>query len=241
MESPFDLLSLTPKEIIIRLFAAIIAGGLIGYEREKKGHEAGLRTHILVVVGSCLFSIIQIKIALTAISMVKASEESALVIRTDLTRIVAQVVSGVGFLGAGTIIISKKRVRGLTTAASIWTTAALGVGFGMGYFFTMTLSTIMVLITLTVSKKLFRAPDPINFEVAYINQPELSKEIRNFFKDKKVTLLADHYYYVMKEETIYHRNHYTIDASLLESKSEFFDELFHLGEIDEIKSLYILK
>lgn len=232
---------LTPAEISLRLLAAIVASGMIGYERERKGHEAGIRTHALVAVGSCLFALIQLKMAIDLINLTKADPTAAQNLRADMTRVLAQVVSGVGFLGAGTIIINKRRVRGLTTAASIWTTAAIGMGFGLGYYFTMVLSTIIVLVTLMTFKKLFRTPSPLTFEVLYVEQPELSSDIKNFMRGKKVPLLEDHYYYEMKDGIIHHRNHYTIDSSVLASRSEFFDELFYVGEIQEIRSLYIIE
>lgn len=233
-----DEITLSPLEITMRIIGAIVASALIGYERERKGHEAGIRTHTLVAVGSCIFAIIQVKTAFKAIELSGIKEHLESAISIDMTRIVAQVVSGVGFLGAGTIIISKRRVRGLTTAASIWTTAAIGVGFGMGYFFTTALSTVVVLITLVIFKKLFKSPIPLTFEVAYLEQPNLSKKIKEYIHMNKIPLLSDHYYYELKEGIIYHKNYYTIDTNEIESKSEFFDGLFHIGEIQMIRSIY---
>lgn len=106
---------------IIRLFIALLVGGVVGLEREFKGKPAGIRTNILICVGSCLFMIISTEVARTAAGI------------ADPGRIAAQVVTGVGFLCAGTIMRSRFTVSGLTTAATIWVLSALGVAIGAGY------------------------------------------------------------------------------------------------------------
>jgi putative Mg2+ transporter-C (MgtC) family protein len=106
---------------IIRLFIALLVGGVVGLEREFKGKPAGIRTNILICVGSCLFMIISMEVARTAAGV------------ADPGRIAAQVVTGVGFLCAGTIMRSRFTVSGLTTAATIWVLSALGVAIGAGY------------------------------------------------------------------------------------------------------------
>lgn len=103
--------------MILRLLLAVVLGGLIGLEREAHGRPAGLRTHILVCLGSALFTVIS---------------ESYTGHNSDPSRIASQIVSGIGFLGAGTIIRQGSIVRGLTTAASLWTTAAIGMAAGAG-------------------------------------------------------------------------------------------------------------
>ena len=231
------MVNLTISEILIRLFASAVAGGLIGYEREIRGNDAGLRTHVLVALGACVFALIQVEIAYFSINLNK--EISGITATVDMTRIVAQVVSGVGFLGAGSIILTKSKVRGLTTAASIWATAALGIGFGFGLFLSMILSTIMILITLVLLKRLFRTPSPMSFEVRYREQPELSNKIIEYFRIQKVPILNSNYYYELKDKVVHHVNHYTIDTSKIKYKSIFFEGLFLVGEIDEIKSLYL--
>ena len=118
---------ISTSDSIIRLVVAIILGGLIGYEREARSQSAGLRTHILVCLGACLCMIISINIALDFYSVYGYT-------RSDPERIAAQVISGVGFLGAGTILANQKghSVKGLTTAASIWGVAAVGLVVGCG-------------------------------------------------------------------------------------------------------------
>ncbi|RKZ08746.1 methyltransferase [bacterium] len=122
----------------LRLFIALLIGGLIGLEREFKGKPAGIRTNMLMCTGSALIMIISIEIA-------KIGKGHA-----DPGRIAAQVITGIGFLGAGTIIRSKFHVMGLTTAATIWVLSALGLAIGAGYIALAVYGAILITITLTV-------------------------------------------------------------------------------------------
>jgi putative Mg2+ transporter-C (MgtC) family protein len=127
-------------DFIVRIFVAAILGGLIGLEREYRAKEAGFRTHFLVAFGSALFMI------LSAYGF-----EGALVSpehRLDVSRIAAQVVTGIGFIGAGTIIFQKNAVRGLTTAAGVWVVAAIGLTCGAGMYILATAATVLVLVGL---------------------------------------------------------------------------------------------
>lgn len=128
----------TDVEMIFRLVLAAILSGLIGYEREIHGRAAGLRTHILVCVGSTL-------IMLTSMHIFEIYKGQA---TPDPGRIAAQVVSGIGFLGAGTILRFKASVRGLTTAASLWTIAGIGLAVGSGLYIPAIVTAILVLATL---------------------------------------------------------------------------------------------
>jgi putative Mg2+ transporter-C (MgtC) family protein len=135
---------MTDKELLIRLAVALILGGLIGLEREAHGRAAGLRTHILVCLGSCL-------IMLTSIHLFEIYKGLA---QVDPTRIAAQVVSGIGFLGAGTILRFRASVRGLTTAASLWAVAGLGLAVGSGFYKAAYFTTILALVTLVLLNRL---------------------------------------------------------------------------------------
>lgn len=124
--------------MVFRLVTAAVLGGLIGLERQRRNHPAGLRTHILVAVGSALLMIISEDLALQYLDRTNA----------DPARIAAQVVSGIGFLGAGTIMREGLTVRGLTTAASLWVVAALGMAAGGGYYIPALVASIISLLTL---------------------------------------------------------------------------------------------
>lgn len=133
-----DILDATQiTRITLRLLVAAILGGLLGYERERNGKNAGVRTHMLVAIGAALFILVP--------QQAGASTE-------DLTRVLQGLIAGVGFLGAGAIIQGTKDVetRGLTTAAGLWVTAAIGVSAGMGRESTAVLSTLLALFVLSV-------------------------------------------------------------------------------------------
>lgn len=129
------------KEIFVRIIVAAVLGGIIGIEREQKEWVAGLRTHIIVTVGAALAMIVSIH-----------GYEDVLGKRgfdIDPSRVAAQVVSGVGFLGAGTIIFLKKEViKGLTTAASIWSMAVIGLAVGGGMYWAAVIATLLILFVL---------------------------------------------------------------------------------------------
>ena len=130
-------------EFLLRIFCAAILGGIIGLEREYRAKEAGFRTHFLVALGSALFMIV----SAYGFSDVQMSEMTS---RWDVSRVAAQVVSGIGFIGAGTIIFRKAEniVSGLTTAAGLWVTAAMGLACGGGMYILAIGSTVMVLLGL---------------------------------------------------------------------------------------------
>lgn len=137
-----DLLPTDYVEIVTRLLVAAFLSGLIGIEREAKSQPAGLRTHLLVGIGSCLMMILSV----TGFDSIINSDSDA--IRFDPARIPSYVISGIGFLGAGTIIVHRGSVRGLTTAASVWVAAGLGLTVGLGMYFAALLTAIIVLLTL---------------------------------------------------------------------------------------------
>ncbi|MBC8425385.1 MgtC/SapB family protein [bacterium] len=131
-------------EYLLRLVVAALLGGLIGLERQSRGRSAGLRTNILVCVGSAA--------VIVAFQKLYATNDfgAASAIRMDPARAAAGVITGIGFLGAGTIIKSREFVRGLTTAASIWVVSTLGITLGLGEYLIAGALTIIVLITLYV-------------------------------------------------------------------------------------------
>lgn len=128
--------------ILLRLLAAMLLGGLIGWERERSSHAAGLRTHILVCVGSALIMMLSVY----GFSEFVAETN----VRIDPARLATAVISGIGFLGAGTILFTGKAITGLTTAASLWVVAAIGLAIGAGFFFAAFVATFLVLVNLWV-------------------------------------------------------------------------------------------
>lgn len=126
-------------EFIFRVFVAALLGGMIGFEREYRAKEAGLRTHFLVAMGSALFMIV---------SQYGFDAVLSTSITLDPSRVAAQVVSGIGFIGAGTIIFQKHVIKGLTTAAGLWVTSAIGLACGSGLYLLSVASTLLVLLCL---------------------------------------------------------------------------------------------
>ncbi|MDB5841195.1 MAG: MgtC/SapB transporter [Herminiimonas sp.] len=125
--------------VCVRMLVAIVLGGVLGYERESAGSSAGFRTHMLVALGSALFVLVPLQ---------------AGVAMGDMSRVLQGVIAGIGFLGAGAIIKlnAEQEIRGLTTAASIWLTAAVGIAAGMGREATAILSTLVALLILVVMR-----------------------------------------------------------------------------------------
>lgn len=134
--------SFNDVSVTLRLVLALIMGGLIGMERGRHGRAAGMRTHILVCIGACMTALVGIYIQRLHPS-------------GDITRIAAQVISGIGFLGAGTIMIRNQSIiTGLTTAAGVWCTATIGIALGYGFYLGALVATVIALITATLLTRL---------------------------------------------------------------------------------------
>ena len=173
-------------DILVKLILAAVAGGLVGLEREKHGRPAGLRTNLLVSVGACAMMIVSeafyVKYGILDV-------ESA--VRFDPARVAAQIVTGIGFLGAGVILKEGVTVRGLTTAASLWVVAGLGMAFGLGYYSLGAITTVLVLLSLVCLKGL----DPVIKKDRYLtltvtakNRMELSEALQSILNEQKLTI-----------------------------------------------------
>lgn len=151
-------------DMVLRIAAAGLLGGVIGYERQARHKSAGLRTHILVSMGSCLIMILSINIYSAVQGLTNA----------DPTRLAAQVVSGIGFLGAGSIMKEGLTVKGLTTAASLWVVSGVGLAIGSGYYLAAVATTVLVFITLTALTKVEHRSctfDTATFAITTVDSP----------------------------------------------------------------------
>lgn len=163
----------TYTEFILRLLFAGVLGGAIGLEREYRAKEAGFRTHFLVALGSALFMVIsqygfmELLETYAAPGQPAADAGGGLAIRLDPSRIASQVVTGIGFIGAGTIIFQKHVVHGLTTAAGLWVTAAIGMGCGSGLYVLSLAATLFVFIALEAMNFLLRRVGVRNISVKF--------------------------------------------------------------------------
>lgn len=144
-------LMISELEIVVRLLLTVGLCGVIGFERETRDQSAGFRTHILLGLGAALFTLVS-AYGFTAFTEA-ALESGGRGIQFDPTRIAAQIVTGIGFLGAGAIIRQGLDIRGLTTAASLWATAAIGMAAGAGYYFGAVAATVVVVLSLYLLRK----------------------------------------------------------------------------------------
>ena len=173
--------------VTVKLLLAALSGGLVGLEREKHGRPAGLRTNLLVAVGSCVMMIVS-----EGFYLKYGMFDADTTLRLDPSRVAAQIVTGIGFIGAGVILKEGAAVRGLTTAASLWAVAGLGMAFGMGFFSLGAIATVLVLVSLTLLKKL----DPmvkkdrfLTLAVTAVNREGLIEELQKVFFDRDLDAL----------------------------------------------------
>ena len=172
-------------EDAIGIFVAAGLGSLIGLERETTGQLAGLRTHMILAVGAALAATLSI-----SYSQFLSNPNFP----SDPGRIVAQVVSGVGFLGAGAILRSGFTVKGLTTASSLWTTAIIGIASGSGYFELAGLTTVTVLVILTlisrIEKSLLTTYRTHTFKVVLDDRPGIINDVKSALEERQVKLIS---------------------------------------------------
>ncbi len=201
-------------EFILRILAAAGMGAVIGLERELRSKEAGIRTHFLVALGSALFMIIS-----------AYGFEGAQAGRFDVARVAAQVVTGIGFLGAGVIIFQKNSVHGLTTAAGLWVTAAIGLGCGGGMYVLSGIGTLLVLVGLEVlhfalpqiSEKPFMVAFKADSKDALLGALDSMKDRKIKIWDYSVAALEDGGYKATVNVKVRHHNYVKILGDLLDT------------------------
>ena len=174
---------LSTLELIIRIFCATFIGSIVGAEREHKNRPAGLRTHVLVCLGACTIALIE------CLYVASLNEHTDGHVGYSFGRLCAQVISGIGFLGAGTIFTSQKKIAGLTTAASLWNIACLGLAAGYGYYMAALLGCALVLMTLVVMQKVIRVNAIKRVEVQFINRSETIAFINDVFQKNNIKVL----------------------------------------------------
>lgn len=215
----------SPITIVLRLFCATFAGFLIGFEREKHNQAAGLRTHMVLSLGASLIMILSLYIPFEFLNQGT---------NADPGRLAAQVISGIGFLGAGAIFRYGFSVKGLTTAASIWTTSGIGLTFGSGFYFLGFVSTLFLIAILYVFDKI---------ENMFIEQRKL-RVISIIFASKYLTPQKVINTVINYDITL---KHFSITESIEDRTTEIVincrvDEDFGIHELfDGIKSLGYIK
>jgi len=167
---------LTVEVVSLRLLLAVVFGGIVGYTREKDNKPAGFRTHILVCFGAAIISMVQDQLRLNILELASVNLKLSGVIKTDLGRLGSQVVSGIGFLGAGSIMKEKgETVGGMTTAAGIWATGCAGLGIGWGFYNLAIPAIVFMLVIIVIFKK---------FEPKIVKKTKLLKFEVKFLEDK---------------------------------------------------------
>ena len=167
---------LTVEVVSLRLLLAVVFGGIVGYTREKDNKPAGFRTHILVCFGAAVISMVQDQLRLNILELASMNLKLSGVIKTDLGRLGSQVVSGIGFLGAGSIMKEKgETVGGMTTAAGIWATGCAGLGIGWGFYNLAIPAIVFMLVIIVIFKK---------FEPKIVKRTKLLKFEVKFLEDK---------------------------------------------------------
>jgi len=168
-------------EMLIQFLMAAIWGGLVGLEREYRSKAAGFRTMIMISIGSCFFTMMSIMIGGTS----------------NPDRIASNIVTGIGFLGAGVIFRGETRVNGITTAATIWAVAAVGMGIGAGYYLYSAIASVFILIVLAILPRIERRVDNFNQYRTYKIQCTYSTDVKAHFES---ILRASHLKYSLVNE-----------------------------------------
>ena len=151
-------MTLDTPEMLLRLVLALVLGALIGWNRRIRSKPAGLRTMALVSLGSATFTLIGVEAMIQLATIEKDAGINAMV-RLDTSRVIAGIVGGIGFLGAGAIIQSRGRIQGMTTASGIWMTAAIGVSVGLGMYVLSLAATFLAFVVLVLLRRSFEGEE----------------------------------------------------------------------------------
>lgn len=168
--------------VALRLILVTVLSAIIGFEREVNNANAGLKTHMIVGVGATIVALISEQIEFETIERVIQMQDIAGAFRVDPSRLIAQVVSGIGFLGAGTIIVTKRHVSGLTTAASIWAVASLGLAVGMGFLNIALPGFAILFLILFVTRRIQSHAFAEKLHIKYVGGNDTLEDIENVFK-----------------------------------------------------------
>ena len=219
-------------DMCIRLVVAVTVGCIIGIERERKNRPAGMRTHVLVCVGAATIAILESMLIHDTISLNSLNERTGIAV--SVGRISAQVVSGIGFLGAGTIFVSQKKIAGLTTAASLWNVACLGLAAGMGYYKLALAGCCVVIVTLMFMQRMVHVNAIKNVEVKFIHRKETLAFINAYFEEANIKVLDVDFHVENNQDYNLYTNLYTLH---LPDRTTYTDIVNHLSEHANVQSV----
>lgn len=229
-----ETMPLADLEILVRLFFSVFVGAVIGVEREYKNRPAGMRTHVLVCLGSATVAIME---GLIFTLMRKHQGDPA--VSFTVGRMSAQVISGIGFLGAGTIFTLQKKILGLTTAASLWNAACLGLLIGYGYYWLSLILCGFVLLVLMLLQRIIHVNAIKRVEVRFRNREETLPMITGFLEKNNITVLdIDFHVESFAEDGIREHSVYTNLYTLhLPPNIKYSDIVLQLSEYANIEAV----
>lgn len=222
-------------EAALRLVLSVVIGCIIGVERERRHRPAGMRTHVLVCVGAAMIALLETQMMMDTLALNAQGGEGVAV---SWGRISAQVVSGIGFLGAGTIFMNQKKISGLTTAASLWNTACLGLVIGMGYYALAAGGCLAVMLTLTLMQRLERPHLMKRLEIQFISRvggmDSIARSltemgVRVIDVDVQLRKVKD------KERTRHYTNLYTLDIPAKTDLGALFARLAAMEDVQSVR------
>ena len=213
--------------VLIRVSLAIIVGLGVGIEREYKNRPAGMRTHVLVCMGACIVALIE---GIFAANMEGAPDG----VTYNFGRLTAQVISGIGFLGAGTIFTASRKIAGLTTAASLWSVACLGIAVGYGLYLVALMGGVLVLIVLLSMQKIVHVNTAKKVEIKFVHRVETIEFLNAYFARHFIQTLDLDFTVEVHEERNVYTNLYTLH---LPTTVKFTDVVNDLSEHPNVLSI----
>lgn len=196
---------MTWEVMLMRIAVAVVIGAVIGIDREIKNRPAGMRTHVLVCVGAALVALIEQEYVASVAALGMGST-----VNTSMGRITSTVVSGVGFLGAGTIFTAEHKITGLTTAASLWCTACIGLAIGSGYILMAVFAGVIVLLILKLMQRIVHVHTMKKLEVQFVHRQETLAFLQEYFSGMGVKILDVDFHAKALEEGNLYTNLYTL-------------------------------
>ena len=215
--------------LLARIAVAVVIGAVIGIDREIKNRPAGMRTHVLVCVGAALVSLIEQQ---TVACVLALGEQS--VVNVSMGRITTSVISGVGFLGAGTIFMTERKISGLTTAASLWCTACIGLAVGSGFIFMGAAAGAIVLVILRLMQRIVHVNTLKRLEVQFIHRTQTLAFLNDYFNTMGVKILDVDFHAENRPEGNLYTNLYTLS---MPSHTSYVDIIGTLSEHQNIRTV----
>ncbi len=216
-------------QMLLRIVAAVVFGAIIGMDREMRNRPAGTRTHVLVCLGSALIGLVEQQTVAHVVALGAAH------INVSVGRLTAAIVSGVGFLGAGTIVISERRITGLTTAASLWCAACLGLAVGAGFTTMALVACLVVMVVLKMMQHVVHVNTYKRLEVQFIHRSDTLSYIREIFDQMQIKVLDQDFHAESLEDgqNIY-TNVYTLS---MRNRTHYQDLITTLSEHPNIRTV----